>query len=180
MKYAFTLLALLCALTCYAQNYEYKGIRNFPVNERTGKVTYEGVVPAEGMSAHQLYSAAKEWIARNSDARYAIETEVPGEKIIGKGSVAQSNFNGHTHSYDFILSFKDGRYKYELTNFVLQYDYGTPATRGSFALEDYPKQNLSGRRAQKLDTIYQGLDQDFKSVAAVFEAFALDVAGDDW
>ena len=168
MKQLFTLCLVLFASMGMAQEYAYKGLQNFPVSTQTGRVTYEGVVPADGQSAQQLYSAAKEWIARNSNAKQAIETEVPGEKIIGKGELQETGNKGHVYTYDFILSFKDGRYRYELTNIVLHYNYGTAATRGSYGLESYPKDKASGSKAQKLDSIYAGIHHDFQRTATHF------------
>lgn len=173
MKYAFTLLALCCALTCYAQKYEYKGIRNFPVEETTGKVTYEGVVQAEGKTAQQLYSAAKKWVARNSDARYAIETDVQGDRIVGKGSTVESR-TGDKIDYDFFLTFKNGRYKYELTNFRLYSGSGA----ATISIESWPKKDSSGNKAQKLDSIYKGMADDLSALAAAFST--LSKSNENW
>ena len=35
--------------------------QEFPINEKTGKVSYEGVVKVEGASATDLYIKANEW-----------------------------------------------------------------------------------------------------------------------
>lgn len=174
MKYVFTLLALCCALNGYAQKYEYKGIQNFPVSQETGMVTYKGIVQAEGKTAQQLYSAAKEWVARNSDARYSIETEVPGEKIMGKGLAVESR-TGDRIGYDFFLSFKDGRYRYELTNIRLYSGTGS----ATIPIESWPKEKLSGSKAQKLDTIYKGMADDLTATTSVFEEFASTASADE-
>ncbi|MBA9076075.1 hypothetical protein [Rufibacter quisquiliarum] len=47
MKKFIIFLLLVLPLEVFAQKYEYRGIKNFPVNAETGKVSYDSVVAVE-------------------------------------------------------------------------------------------------------------------------------------
>jgi len=68
---------------------EYKGLKNFPTSAEAGKVAYEGVVEAEGRTAQELYSTAREWIARNSDTCYSLKRIQRGKKLYRKEPIRE-------------------------------------------------------------------------------------------
>lgn len=115
MKYLLTICILWVAGLAVAQE--------IPVDEKTGKAYYEGVNQVPGRSAAELYNKAMDWI----DEQYVNPAGVVQSKDIDegvikgrarfrikkkddKGNEAIAGFVG----YDFTLTFKDGRYKYEI------------------------------------------------------------------
>ncbi|MBC8397472.1 MAG: DUF4468 domain-containing protein [Flavobacteriales bacterium] len=94
--------------------------QEFPINEKTGKVSYEGIIKVEGASTTDLYIKANEWfaLAFNSANNVIQMQDKDAGKIIGKGlfQVAKSGYpNG---VFDFTIKFtaKEGRYMYVITD----------------------------------------------------------------
>jgi hypothetical protein len=96
--------------------------QNLPVDSKTGKITYLEVVDATGMSAKDLYKAAKDWgtsqgykIQKEDEATGEIvfEAALPVEYAGVKGKPETGNVN-HT----FSVFCKDGKYRYIVTDFV--------------------------------------------------------------
>ena len=103
---------LIFSMSLYAQD--------FPINEKTGKVCYEGVVKVDGVSASDLYVRANEWFAKTFNSANAVIQMQDKEagKIIGKGNITAYNSIANVGVWDFTLSFasREGRYRYTLTN----------------------------------------------------------------
>jgi len=85
-------------------------LKELPINEKTGKVSYEGIVKVEGATAADLYIKANEWFSKtfNSDSlgnqtkrnyydkwtdNYAgiVNSDKEASKIIAKGVIAVQN-----------------------------------------------------------------------------------------
>lgn len=105
---------------------------NFPVDKETGLVTYEGVVQVDSSSAEELYSKAKLWLANIFvKSQNVIDLDDPKSKIIVikgrspvviKGNLGKED--GGYVAFKLSLLFKDGRYKYILTEINHVYDVG--------------------------------------------------------
>lgn len=110
----------------------FSQVIELPTNEQTGKVVYEGVVEVDSVFAGQLYSRAKLWLANAFvKSKNVIDLDDPsGNTIIAKGNapvIIMGNFgkeSGGYISFKLSLFFKDGRYKYILTDFDHVYDGG--------------------------------------------------------
>ncbi|MBA9076099.1 DUF4468 domain-containing protein [Rufibacter quisquiliarum] len=169
MKKFIIFLLLVLPLEVFAQKYEYRGIKNFPVNAETGKVSYDSVVVAEGRTAEQLYNAAKEWLARSyGDAKEAIQVDQPNEKIVGKGILKDTD---RTYlSYNFKMEFKAGRYRYEVTDFAyastgLTLEEDTKSTKGNYKFYDRG---------------YAALNRNIFQIALAFTEIGKAVPTKDW
>lgn len=96
---------------------------------------YSEVIQAEGKTAAQLYTTAREWFAKTFvSANDVIQMEDPvSGKIIGKGSshIAESYVIGKGltaiftkidwyPNYTLKIEVKDGRYRYELTDIKIK------------------------------------------------------------
>ena len=96
--------------------------QDFPINEKTGKVSYEGIVQVEGNSATDLYIKANEWFAmRFNSANNVIQMQdKDAGKIIGKGAIEVEKSGYHNGVFDFTIKFtsKEGRFKYVITDIV--------------------------------------------------------------
>tara|TARA_R110002167_G_scaffold242708_1_gene448316 strand:+ start:282 stop:791 length:510 start_codon:yes stop_codon:yes gene_type:complete len=94
--------------------------QEFPINEKTGKVSYEGVVKVEGASATDLYIKANEWFAMafNSANNVIQMQDKDAGKIIGKGlfKVAKSGYPNGVFDFTIMFTAKEGRYKYVITD----------------------------------------------------------------
>ncbi len=128
MRNAFLLIALVSNfLPALAQKGKEPAYPNMPVDEKTKLITYEGVGKVDGKSAGDLYDRALEWAKgyhknpteklRKTDrengemeifARFPIYAyDKKGEKTTSQAGLIQ---------YTMTLQFKDGRYKYTITN----------------------------------------------------------------
>lgn len=96
--------------------------QNLPVDSKTGKITYLEVVDATGMTAKDLFTAAKDWgtskgykIKSENEATGEIvfEGSLPVDYIGVKGKPEQGKVN---HTFSVFL--KDGKYRYIVTDFV--------------------------------------------------------------
>lgn len=124
MKSIFIALWLFSSASLYAQT---PAAPTLPVDTETKRVTYTGVVAVEGASQSELYTRAKLWLFLTFDeAKDVIKVD---EKDAGlliiraytdlpvRLSQSDSEPTNREVGYTMMLNFKDGRYKYTLTNY---------------------------------------------------------------
>ena len=93
-----------------------------PVDAKTGKVTYIEVVDAAGMTAKDLFKAAKDWgVAKGLEVKK--EDEATGEIVFaGKMPVDYTGMKGKAEkgiiNYSFSIFIKDGKYRFIATDFI--------------------------------------------------------------
>jgi len=110
--------------------------QELPKDEKSGFFSYHEVVKVDSISADELYSRAKSWIAltyKSANDVIQLDDQNAG-RIIVKGNFeiiyyANQAWVNHTLTIDF----KEGRYRYDLTSFV--FDNG----QWSAPLEDEKK-----------------------------------------
>lgn len=113
MKYLAICLLTWIPFLLSAQSYQYE----------TGKLFYEEVVTAEGLTADQIYNKAKKWMGGylTSD-KSKITTDLPEEKqLISVSSVTTVALqNGIAvnleYIYAIVIQAKDGRYRYTISD----------------------------------------------------------------
>lgn len=131
MKWIFALVIVsLTALAASGQN------QHLPVDPNTGKVSYYEVVTAPGQSLNKLFGKAKKWIAtKHSEAHpYTIsyESEKDGN-ITAKGSFTlPAERRRYIVQFLVNISTKDGKYRYEFTDLVVQFTTAAGASGGGF------------------------------------------------
>lgn len=131
MKLIFTLIIVfLTTLTANGQN------THLPVDPKTGKVSYYEVVTVPGQSMDKLIGKAKKWVAtKHSEAHpYTIsyESEKDGN-ITAKGSFTlPAERRRYVVQFLVNISTKDGRYKYEFTDLLIQFTTAAGASGGGF------------------------------------------------
>ena len=112
MKTLLTFFLAFTSLSLYSQN--------LPIDNKTGKVTYEEVVTVEGTYAEGIYIRANEWFAKTfNSAQDVIQMQdKEAGRIIGKGSISVTLMKYQQGFFEFTISFyaKDGRYKYIITD----------------------------------------------------------------
>lgn len=128
MKKIIAFFALISvSLLTFAQKGMPIAVYSVPVDSITKKITYEGVVEVKGLAAGDLYHRFADWFK----SYYKNPTEVIREndstsfRIVGKPRFRLTNppdkegtrTDGGTEQYTITVIAKDGRFKYELTDF---------------------------------------------------------------
>ena len=118
----FSTLTLLTVSTAFGQ----KETPKLPIDSLTSKITYSEVIYVDSLANKQeLFSRAKEWFAKaykSSTNVIQMEDKESG-KIIGKALMQVyhkafgSNYPSGYINYTISIYIKDGRYKYEVTDF---------------------------------------------------------------
>ncbi|NPA33620.1 MAG: DUF4468 domain-containing protein [Chlorobi bacterium] len=115
---------LTMALSVVASLFAIAQQTQLPQDE-TGKVVYEAVVHREGLSADSLQKLAIKWIHsfyKNPSA--VIKENKPGIirvehkfEVFDVDEKTGKRYKAGRIKYTLVIKFKDGRYKYELTDF---------------------------------------------------------------
>ncbi|WP_137760295.1 hypothetical protein [Pontibacter sp. SGAir0037] len=152
-------LLVFIASEAFAQktkSYEYIGLYNFPLHTETGMVTYEGVIETKEKSAENLYNTALFWLTQNNKGR--IWEQQPGKFISGRNEV--KTISTTIIKYDFLMEFKDGRYRYMLNNFVVSWSSGSSPLESFF-----PAKIKNGKTAKIHDKNMQEMNIILKAEA---------------
>ena len=114
MKKLFFALLILTSQNILSQD--------FPINEKTGEVSFGKIIQAENVSKSDLYIRANEWFAKtfNSSQSVIQMQDKEAGKIIGKGNITAYGHYGKNESgiWNFTISFraKEGRFQYSITD----------------------------------------------------------------
>lgn len=130
MKYPSLILLLVILNTSFLQAQDNKTTTSSPVplDPVTKLITYEGVVEVKGETASTLYKRVLDWFNTNykNPADVIRENDEAGNKVVGKHRFKISNppdKNGVREGdagliqYTITVSSRDGRFKYEITEF---------------------------------------------------------------
>src|ERR1700712_2029549 len=136
MKYCLLLLLLVAPCLCFAQSV----MDSIHIDSVTKQVIYEGVVEVPG-AKDDLYNRAKSWFANASqNTKYVIQAQDKETgTLAGKGnfeyrfnSFMQGNkkkdqFYATTNKAGFTIKLfvKDNKYKYVITNLVIEELFGS-------------------------------------------------------
>jgi len=116
--------------------------QEFPISEKTGKVSYEGVVKLDSLSSSDIYTRANEWFAITfNSAKSVIQmNDINSKKIIGKGStsVLFRSFDGGQFFYTISFFAKEGRYKYIITDIYHKSSLANPNGSGGDITNETP------------------------------------------
>jgi len=122
--FSFILIFFLLSLKISAQKNE---LPVFPIDSITNKITYSEIVYLDSSSNKQdLFLRAREWFAKTfNSSNHVIQMQDKIDGIlIGKGSfevfITSLGMKNGGNFFNFTLSvyLKDGRYKYEFTDFT--------------------------------------------------------------
>ena len=81
---------------------------------KNGKVTYTNVIQTDSLSKDELYKRAKIWLA----CTYELVKLDDKDELIGRGYIY---YSGGVYVWQTIkIQMKNGRYKYEITDFILK------------------------------------------------------------
>jgi len=117
-------LLLFVPLFLSAQEPDY--IPNIQVDTGAHKIDFRGVVETPGISKTKLLNRAKDWVNRNYDMIFAVVTmcDESSGHLIARARVFGSHPRGlititapYELSYTIDIRCKDGKYRYEITDF---------------------------------------------------------------
>lgn len=97
-----------------------------PLDEETGRYSYQDVVSVEGVPDDDLYSRAKAWVATAyTSANDVIQLDdAAAGRLIVKGNFAITYYLDRAWIHHTLtVEVKDGRYRYTLTDFVFENEY---------------------------------------------------------
>jgi hypothetical protein len=127
MKTIAKIILTACLLLITVQ---FADAQFLPVDETTKKVTYQEVVTQDGATPTKLYNQAIEWINsfynNPSDATRVRDPDNGRIEVKHRIKVCNVDKNGNRTaecevvSYEMSLEFKDGRYRYTITNFNVE------------------------------------------------------------
>lgn len=178
MKYLLLLILSFSCLLAQAQ---------IDLPMENGKIIYTEVVTADDKSQDELYASAREWFAKTyNSANNVIQMEdKESGKLVGKAlSDVYHKGLGMRHPsgnirYTIAVSVKDGRYKYEITDF-----YHTGETNATTVGNCEDMINPSRKYSKKILHHYleQLNDNTNALIASLKDAMATEVnaASDDW
>ena len=143
------LLILLCLpIIGFGQDIDSEPLYKMDITDaKTNLITFEEVIQAEGVSSNELYSALKEWFVtrfKNAEAVLHMDDKESG-KFIGKTftNINLGTLDSRRTEFTVKILIKEGRFKYILTNFVmnLQIQYVTPMPLEELLVDKLYKKN---------------------------------------
>lgn len=85
--------------------------------QKNGLIYYSEVIETNGLPAEKLYQNAKIWVSNNfMEAQKVIQTDINNTTLTIKGNTKVLDSKGVILDFTLNLFFKDGRFRYEITN----------------------------------------------------------------
>lgn len=180
-----TLALLAAAPLAHAQDKakEYDGevAPVLPIDPDTHLVAYTGVVEVPGATQAQLYSRAYEWVAKtfNSAQNVIQMQDKESGKIIVKGVVKAYNkkYDEGYNSFTLSLYMKDGKYKYDITNFKNEHKVVGAKYNGDYSLGNFEQEKpsfqmamMNGRIQKTWNVVRYNNDLEMKATIASLNA----------
>jgi hypothetical protein len=168
---------LLLLLICSASFAQDKLLGILPLEN--GSVVYSDVMRVEGVSQQDLYKRAKRWFVKTyKSAKDVTQYDDVNNEISGKGIFTinwQVTFYGSMpldvrHAIRF--EFKDGRYKYEISQFSTKLSSGAGSES---KLEDWSK-----ARPKNTQKVYNEINNRVMDLIVSFRDFIATPPKDDW
>ena len=157
------------------------------VDSITNLISYLGVVEQEESSSDSLYIRAKKWITNTFGQNVKYETDKKAQKIIVSLSMPAylytnkygKRFNG---KYDFKLTLwiKEGRYKYQYSNFVHE---ATKPAAGNAMRNYFEFYYTTQNNIKNSDMLLRFADKDINAMIEKMKralSDPLDIDEDDW
>jgi len=129
-----------------------------PLDKEFNKILYTDVVQAGGFSAKKLFQNAKNWLELNKEGNYPMVTtsENPDKNtLFGMGGfMIPTNSKRIECIYSVKLFIKDGRYKYELIDFIMYHNTHASSQSGGFGYFKKGSSKDSESFEYSLETFY--------------------------
>lgn len=181
-KSKFFVLATILFIHCNFAFGQSKQI--VPTDSVTNKITYSGVVVLDSSAKkHELYSLTREWFVKAfRSAKDVIQIDdVNNGRIVGKGSTLVTYKNvfgspneGGNISFIITILLKDGRYKYEITDF---YHSGSVLSMGTAIMSDIgPCENMINSKKKSYQTLFNMILTDLdKNVVELIKSLNVEL-----
>lgn len=149
-----------------------------PTDPETHLVDYSGVVEVASTTQDQLYARAFDWIAKTHSATAATALQDKDKGKITVQGTTHPHYRGNefgsvTHTFSIYV--KDGKYKYDFTNFRHDYvvagEHGGDASLGPFENEEPKKMvMMAGLMHRVWNSIRNETDVQVKEMVASLDA----------
>jgi uncharacterized Rmd1/YagE family protein len=158
------------------------------VDSATNLITFFGVVEQEESGSDSLYIRAKNWAVKNLGKDLKVEVDKRNQKLVYIGTIpAYTYMNKYskrsigTFEFRMTFLFKEGRYKYQITNLV--HETVKPAEGGKSTRNYFEYYYTSTTRIRENDIILRNAEKDIlKLIESVKVALhdPIVVDEDDW
>lgn len=159
----------------------------FPIDDKTGQITYSEVVPIEGKSKEDLNISAKKWFVNTfKSAQEVIQLEDRDQGVIvGKGNLGVTLSMLSSQNVGYVrftvkIEVKEGRYRYSFTDFWHEVGSSTAVSPGDLRASK-PGGGLLSMGMKNWNGIKEQTDQNVKAMIA---SLAKDMQAksdvDDW
>tara|TARA_B110000003_G_C16579066_1_gene507321 strand:- start:628 stop:1161 length:534 start_codon:yes stop_codon:yes gene_type:complete len=155
-------------------------------DSKTNLITFEEVIPVEGVSSTELYSELKEWFVtrfNNAEGVLHMDDRESG-KLIGKTftNIQVGSLDVRRTEFTIKILIREGRIKYTLTDFVmnLQIQYSEPMPLEEIIVDNLYKK--SGKVMKKWATYKEELIKFAQLISSDLKESVKDLStkGDDW
>jgi len=181
MKNTCLALFLITSMSAFGQE--------LPINAKTGKVSYENIIKAEGSSASDLYVLANTWFTKTFSSTNAgiVNADKEAGKIIAKGvipvRIANIYMGYGAGGFDFTITFtaKEGRCRYVITD--IKHDgKETTMHSGGIIENEKPECGSKNMSKKKWNNLKAQVHDNLTSLSKDFEQHMSDVSSgdDDW
>jgi hypothetical protein len=143
-RVSLLLLLLSLSLGLHAQSTRTTATLPFPVDSVSGKICYQAVVPAPGVSQAELYRRARSWfVSRFPGYPHVVRVEdLAGGELAGTYcTIMQKLTNSYEVWRTLRVYVKEGRYRYEVTDFGGR-DIGNPYDPQIYRVEPTNPRNV--------------------------------------
>lgn len=173
MKQVLLLIFISLSVASFAQD---KLLGIMPLEN--GVITYSDVMKVDGVSQQELYKRAKRWFVKTyKSAKDVTQYDDVNNEISGKGIFVvnwQVTFYGTMplnvrHAIRF--EFKDGRYKYEISQFT---------TRTGGAVNETKLEDWSKSRPKNTQKVYNDINNEVMGLITSFRDYIATPPKDDW
>lgn len=171
MKTALALLLMLATSATHAQTAPATPVATYPKDAATGLIDYTDVVPVEGATQAELFQRGKLWLASSfKSTKDVIQAEDKDAGfIIAKGNStivikAAGLGNAEPLYYTIKLNYKDGRYKYEVTDFYIQSQgVNIPVERFVFPADTKHFAKINSQYGPQVEAVVQDIIKSLKA-----------------
>lgn len=153
-----------------------------------GEITYTDVVKVDSISSQKLFIRGKKWFSETyNSAKDVIQfSDKEAGEIMGRGFF-ETHWSATFYSatpvqiwYEVRLQFKDGRYKYTLTDFRIKY-YVPSGQYNAAADIDLPLKDWNQGRTKNMKKFLPKVHDHIISTISLIEAtMSTAVVKDDW
>lgn len=188
MKISFLLITLtILSMPAMAQQSKLPEYPPIPVNKDSKRITYDGVGKVDGKSSGELYDRAFEWMKtyyKNPMEKLRKQDRDNGEmEIFARFPIfaydkkgAKTTSQAGLIQYTMTLQFKDGRYKYIITNLNMKATSNQPIDAWFTDKENDPNADNHVYQLIDIDNEMNVLIKDMtEKIAAKASS-----GGDDW